>query len=261
MAHYLYRHIRLDKNIPFYIGIGTIDKNAHSTKQEYCRAFFRAYGNPIWKKIVEKTKYRVEVLFESRRRKEIKEKEKEFIKLYGRIDLKNGILANMTEGGDGRNQISESERMKMSQNCIFRGKSGNKHFKSRAVYQYSLKGKFIKEWQSLNIIETKIGWYHHAIRLACNSDTKTAYGYQWHWKYKGEKIPSRIINPKVNKGQWVKNKYSQAVRAFNYLTKKPIGVFSSMREAERKLKIDSAHISKVCQGVYKQMSGITFKLI
>ena len=38
--HYLYRHIRLDKNEPFYIGIGTKKENTkfNSIKSEYSRA-------------------------------------------------------------------------------------------------------------------------------------------------------------------------------------------------------------------------------
>jgi hypothetical protein len=84
----LYRHIRLDKNEPFYIGIG-------NSIRPYIKN-----RNRIWKSIVKKTKYRVEILFDGLNLKEACEKEVEFIKLYGRIDLGNGILSNMTDGGD-----------------------------------------------------------------------------------------------------------------------------------------------------------------
>jgi hypothetical protein len=87
----VYRHIRLDKNEPFYIGIGETEKRARSIKNR----------NKYWKNIVSKTEYEVEILFNDLTWDEACEKEKEFIKLYGRFDLGIGILVNMTDGGDG----------------------------------------------------------------------------------------------------------------------------------------------------------------
>jgi len=43
---YVYKHIRLDKNEPFYIGIGSTEN--------YARAFSRSIRNDIWKKITGK---------------------------------------------------------------------------------------------------------------------------------------------------------------------------------------------------------------
>lgn len=88
----LYRHIRLDKNEPFYIGIGKTEK----------RAFFIHNRNKFWKNVVAKSKYEVEILFDNLTWKEACEKEKEFIALYGRKDLGTGILCNMTFGGEGQ---------------------------------------------------------------------------------------------------------------------------------------------------------------
>jgi hypothetical protein len=93
---YVYRHIRLDKNEPFYIGIGGFDK----TDDEYKRAFDKTRRNNIWLKITNKTDYRVEILLDDLLFDECCIKEIELIKLYGRIDLKTGTLANMTNGGE-----------------------------------------------------------------------------------------------------------------------------------------------------------------
>ena len=92
---YIYRHIRLDKNEPFYIGIGN-DNN-------FIRAndFKPNRRNRIWNKIYSKTNIEVEILFENLTWNECCEKEKEFIKIYGRIDNRTGILSNLTDGGDG----------------------------------------------------------------------------------------------------------------------------------------------------------------
>jgi|LakMenEpi03Aug12_release.lakeMendotaPanAssembly.Ray.scaffolds.fasta_scaffold00112_91 hypothetical protein len=109
--YYLYRHIRLDKNEPFYIGIGTkkeskakikFNKKFQSIKYIYDRAYSKIRkSSKIWNLITAKTDYKVEILLESDSLSFIKEKEKEFIAFYGRIDKNTGILANMTDGGEG----------------------------------------------------------------------------------------------------------------------------------------------------------------
>jgi hypothetical protein len=101
--HYLYRHIRLDKNEPFYIGIGTKQKRNHNSfESEYRRAFEKnRKESSIWNNIISKTDYDVEILIESDDYEFIKKKEIEFIKLYSRINKNTGCLANMTDGGDG----------------------------------------------------------------------------------------------------------------------------------------------------------------
>ena len=101
---YVYRHIRLDKNEPFYIGIGS-DEN-------YKRAKAKTGRNKIWKGIVNKTQYEVEILLDNLTWVQACEKEKEFISIYGRIDKHNGILVNLTDGGDGAFGVIMSEERK-----------------------------------------------------------------------------------------------------------------------------------------------------
>jgi hypothetical protein len=52
---YLYRHIRLDKNEPFYIGIG------YNINKKYKRAHEVINRNQYWKNITSKTQYKVEI--------------------------------------------------------------------------------------------------------------------------------------------------------------------------------------------------------
>lgn len=102
---YVYRHIRLDKNEPFYIGIGSDMTNK--------RANEKARRSELWKKIVAKSDYEIEILMDDITFEEAKLKEIEFIKLYGRIDLDNGTLANLTDGGDGLvNRVFTAEHKK-----------------------------------------------------------------------------------------------------------------------------------------------------
>lgn len=97
----LYRHIRLDKNIPFYVGIGDSEK----------RAYNKINRTKIWKNIAKKG-YEVEILFEDLTWEQAIEKEKEFIALYGRRDLGLGPLINLTDGGEGTIGYRHSDEVK-----------------------------------------------------------------------------------------------------------------------------------------------------
>lgn len=103
----VYKHIRLDTNEVFYVGIGSQKKRAYST---YKRSKF-------WHSIIEKTDYEVVILKENVSVEEAYQMEKDLIKFYGRRDLGLGTLVNMTDGGDGRFGAiaSEETRRKMSQ--------------------------------------------------------------------------------------------------------------------------------------------------
>ena len=103
----VYRHIRPDKNQPFYVGIG----------KEEERAYNKVKRNKIWKDIKNKNKnYVVEIIFRDLSWEEACRREILYIKLYGRIDQGTGILANMT-GGDGTNGLkwSDESRKRVSE--------------------------------------------------------------------------------------------------------------------------------------------------
>ena len=55
---YLYRHIRLDKNVPFYIGIGSDDLG------KYTRAYSKRSRNQHWKNVVNLTDYEIEIILD-----------------------------------------------------------------------------------------------------------------------------------------------------------------------------------------------------
>jgi hypothetical protein len=113
---YLYRHIRLDKNEPFYIGISASDnlKRAYDVKP--------LRRNRIFNGIVAKTECEVEILFDDLTWEQACEKEKEFIILYGRKDLKTGTLANMSGGGEGSFGVIVTEKKRRTAALINKGK-------------------------------------------------------------------------------------------------------------------------------------------
>ena len=144
----VYRHVRKDKNEPFYIGIAT-DKY---------RPYRRHGRNKIWKDIVSKTEYVVEILFDDITRDFACEKEKEFISLYGRINNKTGILSNLTDGGDGTlgYKITEKQRQKMI--LTHKGMFGLNHSEeTKEKIRSSNTGKVFTEERKNNISKAKKG--------------------------------------------------------------------------------------------------------
>lgn len=87
----VYKHIRKDTNKPFYFGI---------FENQY-RPYEKSRRNDIWDKIVAKTDYEVQIIKEGLTWEEACQMERDLIKEYGRIDKGTGILANLTDGGDG----------------------------------------------------------------------------------------------------------------------------------------------------------------
>lgn len=182
--HYLYRHIRLDSQEPFYIGIGTKpDYNVRSHERQYHRAYVKAKKSTFWKNITSKTDYEVEILMESDDYDFIKQKEIEFIALYGRRDLGLGTLVNMTDGGDGVSNkvLSKETRDKMSKSAM--GKKASDETKAKLSLaskgrmhteetilkfkEISLKGE--DNPSSKLILNTQTGVYYPSIREAAKS--------------------------------------------------------------------------------------------
>jgi hypothetical protein len=118
----------LDKNIPFYIGIGT-DKNHYRARQTALGRNRRR--NTVWERIAAKTEYEVEILLDDLTVEEAMRKEKEFIVLYGRLDKGTGTLANLTDGGEGANGTICSEERKALYAKLFTGRKHTEEVKKR----------------------------------------------------------------------------------------------------------------------------------
>lgn len=89
----VYRHVRLDTNEVFYVGIGKTEKRAYVKSEQH--------RSKHWCNITNKTNYKVEILFEDLPWEDACKKEIELISLYGRSDLGLGTLVNLTDGGEG----------------------------------------------------------------------------------------------------------------------------------------------------------------
>lgn len=96
----VYKHIRQDTNDVFYIGIGKTTKRSTS----------HIGRNQYWWNIINKTVWISEIIEDGLTWDTACEREKYWIKYYGRKDLNEGTLVNMTDGGDGNiNRICTKE--------------------------------------------------------------------------------------------------------------------------------------------------------
>lgn len=175
--YFVYRHIRTDKNVPFYIGIGTSQGDCYSS--HYQRAYATKNRNKWWKNIVNKTSYEVEIIYESNDYEYIKEKEKEFILLY------KNTLCNLTDGGDSAPEI-----------CL------------KEVFKYSLNGDFICKYKSTADAARESEVSTSALNRCLTGQRKSNNlgNCQWFYIFKGEKIPA------TNSG---KNTTKRKVRLYN----------------------------------------------
>lgn len=124
----LYRHIRLDKNVPFYIGIG----------KDIKRAYSKSNRSKLWRNIIAKTDYTIDILFDNLTWEQACKKEIEFIALYGRLDLSTGTLVNLTSGGEGKVDFITADDTKEKMANHKKGKTRPENVK-KAISQ-SLKG-------------------------------------------------------------------------------------------------------------------------
>lgn len=98
----VYKHINNFTGEPFYIGIGKDISRAYDTKRR----------SAFWKRIVDKYGYSIEIFINNVSINQAVLWEKVLIKLYGRRDLKTGILCNQTLGGEGIHGWVVSEEKK-----------------------------------------------------------------------------------------------------------------------------------------------------
>jgi hypothetical protein len=193
----VYRHIRLDKNEPFYIGIGKTENRAYSKNSR----------NKHWWNISNKG-YEVEILFNDLTWEEACEKEKEFITLYGRSDLNLGTLCNWTNGGEGslnckpsietRNKIGKANTGKIKSSITLEKqrisalKKGDSHhmkidsykqffsnLHKKQVEQYTKDGTLVNIWASILEASNALNIDNSSIGKACTGKLKTAGKFYW----------------------------------------------------------------------------------
>lgn len=147
---------------------------------------------------------------------ELKEIEIEKIIKYNTyVNFKNSNGYNMTFGGDGQ--------------------LGN----GKQVYQFTLDGKIIKNFNSLTEASEKTGVNVHCIGFCCNNKQKSAGGFLW--------ALNNISPTYLNNNLKVVKQYDLEL---NY-----INVFKTLTIASNKTGISISSISSCCYGNYKTAGG------
>lgn len=181
--YYLYRHIRLDKNEVFYIGIGTIVRTNYNIQSEetlYTRAYRKGkYRNQHWNNIANKTNYSVEIMFHTENILEIQKKEREFIALY------KETLTNKTDGGHGIESYNHTRLAKEKISIALKGrklstehifKANKRKFKSIIMYNDTEELFFASVTQAAEYLgKTNIT----NISACLKGRRQTAFGYKY----------------------------------------------------------------------------------
>lgn len=271
--HYLYRHIRLDTNEVFYIGIGSKPIwNSSDFEKMYARAFNFTKRNKFWKRIVNKTNYKVEILLESDDYEFIKSKEIEFIKLYGRRDLSLGKLVNMTNGGEGSNgfrhspetieklknrKMSEKNKERMrnikGENHPCFGKKLNEEHKKKISEAHKGKTNFLGKHHSE---ETK------AIMRTKKHSEETKNKLRQHWALEaGHKIQHKETKEKFESISEAARKYNILPDTLSWQLRNGAKcIFEYVEESLRKekiLKLNKSHIQIIHKETKEIFSSIS----
>jgi hypothetical protein len=207
---YVYRHIRLDNNKPFYIGVGKSDTDLK-------RAFSTFNRNLHWKEIIKQTNYKVEILLNNLTVEDAFKKEIYFIKIYKKIK-DGGTLCNISNGGRGgslskevnqkrKNKllghfVSEETKQKIREKALGRVVSlqtkkkmsethkkiktgswlnsvGHKNGRAFPVYQFDVNGNFIKKWDCADYAIKELKMNKTSITDCLKKRQNTAKGFVW----------------------------------------------------------------------------------
>lgn len=259
---YVYRHIRLDKNEPFYIGIGSDDNFKRARAK---------YGRPkYWQNIASKG-YDVEILLNGLTWEQACEKEKEFIGLYGRKDLQTGILVNATNGGDGspgtivsdvtRKRQSESRKgIKFSVEHKMKIAEANRRRKGEKRSIEAIEKIRLRNTGRKHSLDTRIKMSKSRTGYKVTEDTKQKLSKSHkgknisdqHKRNIGKAQKGRLLNEKHHNFKGVVEVYKDLIL---------IGKYMGGNDCARSLSIPNSGVKRCLLGKQKMFMGYTFKRI
>lgn len=140
--------------------------------------------------------------------------EKELIKKYKTNQEQYGY--NIASGGRG-NSSTPSEETKRKLSKVNTEKSG------KLVFQYSLDGKFLKEWKSASEIERELGIKKWDISCCCLGKQNKTHGYIWLHKRDDTEALRRISckrqNLNIKEANEIRDRYKEEEMTFSELAK------------------------------------------
>lgn len=223
---------------PFYVGKGKKKREKSHLYPSNLKG--KSQKNNTIKKIIKETgEEPIHIrLYENLTNDEAIKIEAEFIKSFGKLSDGTGILTNLTDGGEGVNNFVD--------------KNISKPWARKKVYQYSLDGVFIREWDSISSVD--IGWKQPA-----NISTAIKKGGTWGnsiWSYtKKKSMKPRIKNQ-------MKITYKN-IKQIDVKTGKIIKVFENALSIEKELNLRKGARNKIYEclkGVLKTAYGFKWEL-
>ena len=168
--------------------------------------------------------FKKEILLDNLTSQEADDKEKELIAFY----KEGGKCYNISSGGKGVPGVNEHK-----------------------IKQFSLKGDFIREWNSIKEAEEFLGKPHAQsnISACCLGKKHRAYGYIWRYADDASSLEIKPLAP-----------YRAPI---NQITKegKIINTYPTIAEASRQTGIGSTCIGNVLRGWSKSAGGYVWKFV
>lgn len=240
---------------PFYIGCGKGTRvNEHLSNYELNsekRINHNRIKNKKFKDILsENLKPISSILFNNLKKDLSRKIEISLIDKIGRIIKKNGPLVNISDGGDGGDNIKYMDPNKKKDlyerlSKMFKGKPYKGIDRGKKLYQYDLDGSFIKEWSSVRKASRELKIHKYTISSCIKGEYKSAGGFIFR-DYKVDKIEPTIIYPTTKVLQLDKNN-------------NVIAEYNSVKEASEKTGTRPSGISSCCSGRYKYSNGFYWR--
>lgn len=169
--------------------------------------------------------------------------EKNMICHFGRLDQKSGILTNLSDGGEGASGALSQKRWESIKKI------------RKKLYQYSLDGNFIKEWESGLLVKKTFNTTASFSEIAKRDGS--CCGYVWTYEYKGDKITPR------KKGQMMNSKVGE-INQIDMKTNQIIKKYKTIKMAIQELggsKIEYQQIVRCIKGKAKQSMGFRWEKV
>ena len=215
----VYRHRRLDTNEIFYVGIsGNMKRPYHS----------KTNRNRFWNNIVNKTEYKVEIVATNLYKEDAKELEIFMIKLYGRSNIKQGPLSNLTDGGESANGHKHTIEAKL--------KIANAVKKRMSDPEY-LQKMICHNTGSKRSEETKLKMRNSQLGKKASLETK--------------KKQSQFNKEKIYNNQ----SHIKPIRIIDKIT---LNIYNSITEASLELKINKSTLTHYLLGSRKNKTNLIY---
>ena len=240
---------------PFYIGCGKGTRvNEHLSNYELNsekRINHNRIKNKKFKDILsENLKPISSILFNNLKKDLSRKIEISLIDKIGRIIKKNGPLANISDGGDGGDNMKylDPERKKEIYARISKLNRERKYdYKDGIeVHQYSIDGNYLNTFRSVSMASKELKIHKYTILCCMKGDGyKSAGGFIFR-DYKVDKIEPTIIYSTTKVLQLDKNN-------------NVIAEYNSVKEASEKTGTRPSGISSCCSGRYKYSNGFYWR--